>query len=202
MGTTCECDCTAKDHIYLGKSVSETPHRRGARLRHLVGRAALGFVSFAGLSPALISAAKANDAARADRAACQAPATRGPAVEEIRRLEEQGGAVNVTGWTIEQARAFFAPEWVSVQQNGSVTTLGNVLAAFVDGRVQGWAAAFTLVELDIRVYCDSAVVIGLAEARPVGAPPSASPARMRFLNMWRKQDGRWLYAANQWTRLP
>jgi hypothetical protein len=128
-----------------------------------------------------------------------APVTAGPAVEEVRQQELRGAAVNVEGWTIEEARGFFAPEWVSVQPDGSVTRLETVLGGFVEGRSRAWASSFTLVELDIRVACDGAVVIGLAEARPLGAPQSSPPVRMRFMNVWRKQDGRWLYAANQWT---
>jgi hypothetical protein len=147
----------------------------------------------------LLSAACANSPPLTHDAPMCAPITAGPAVEEVRQVELRGGAVNVEGWGIEEARAFFAPEWVSVQPDGSVTTLETVLGAFVEGRSRGWASSFTLVELDIRVACDSAVVIGLAEARPLGAPQSSPPVRMRFLNVWRKQDGRWLYAANQWT---
>lgn len=128
-----------------------------------------------------------------------APVTAGPDVEEVRQQELRGGAVNIEGWTIEEARAFFAPEWVSVQPDGSVTRLETVLGGFVEGRSRAWASSFTLVELDIRVACDSAIVIGLAEARPLGAPQSSPPVRMRFMNVWRRQDGRWLYAANQWT---
>jgi hypothetical protein len=146
----------------------------------------------------LLAAACASGPLTHDARPC-APITAGPAVEEVRRLELRGGAVNVEGWTIEEARAFFAPEWVSVQPDGSVTNVETVLGAFVDGRSRGWASSFTVVELDIRVACDGAVVVGLAEARPLGAPESAPPVRMRFLNVWRKQDGRWLYAANQWT---
>jgi hypothetical protein len=128
-----------------------------------------------------------------------APITAGPDVEEVRQRELRGAAVNVEGWAIAEARGFFAPEWVSVQPDGSVTRLETVLGGFLEGRSRAWASSFTLTELDIRVACDSAVVIGLAEARPLGAPQSSPPVRMRFINVWRKQDGRWLYAANQWT---
>ena len=150
----------------------------------------------------LLSAACANSPPPMHEALMCAPVTAGTAVEEVRQQELRGAAVNVEGWTIEEARAFFAPEWVSVQPDGSLTRLETVLGGFVEGRSRAWASSFTLVELDIRVACDSAVVIGLAEARPQGAPQSSPPVRMRFMNVWRKQDGRWLYAANQWTRAP
>ncbi len=132
---------------------------------------------------------------------CGAPVTTGPDVAEIDRLERRGAQVNVEGWGIEEARAFFAPEWVSVQPDGSVTPLAQVFDRFPNGRSQAWAASFTLTELDIRVYCDVAIVIGLGEAQVRGAAQNAAPLKFRFLNVWRRQDGRWLYAANQFVRL-
>lgn len=85
----------------------------------------------------LLSAACANSPPPRHDALMCAPITAGPDVEEVQRLELRGGAVNVEGWTIEEARAFFAPEWVSVQPDGSVTRLETVLSNFVEGRSRG-----------------------------------------------------------------
>lgn len=85
----------------------------------------------------LLSAACATSPPLPHEARMCAPITAGPAVEEVRRLELRGGAVNVEGWAIEEARAFFAPEWVSVQPDGSVTRLETVLSNFVEGRSRG-----------------------------------------------------------------
>lgn len=130
------------------------------------------------------------------------PATaEGPDAEEIRSLEERGARANVEGWSIEEARAFFAPEWASVQPNGEVSDVDAVLSAFKDDRSVPWAGRFDLSDLDIRVYCDTAVVIGRGEAWAPGAPAEVPPAvKFRFLNVWRKEGGRWLYAANQFVR--
>ncbi len=146
----------------------------------------------------LFAAASAGEAAVAK----DCPATaEGPDAEEIRRLEERGARANVEGWSIEEARAFFAPEWASVQPNGETSDLDAVLAGFKDGKSVPWAARFELPELDIRVYCDAAVVIGRGQAWAPGAPAGAAPAvKFRFLNVWRKEGGRWLYAANQFVR--
>lgn len=130
-----------------------------------------------------------------------APVISGAEVDEIRRLERVGAASNVEGWGLDDARAFFAPEWTSVQPNGSVMRLDAVLSQFPNGRSQPWASRFELPELDVRVYCDVAVVVGVGEAWAPDAAANATPAvRFRFTNVWRKQDGRWLYAANQFTR--
>lgn len=135
-------------------------------------------------------------------AACLSYSTTGPEVEEIRRLEQVGAESNVEGWTIEEARAFFGPEWVSVAPDGSVSGLDDVLSGFQDGRSQPWAGRFDIVELDIRVYCDMAIVVGRGEAYRIGATgPNDQPAvRFRWLNVWRNQEGRWVYIANQFAR--
>ena len=133
---------------------------------------------------------------------CAPVATSGRDADEIARLERRGAQVNVDGWSIDEARSFFASDFASVQPDGSVQALDTVLASFVDGRSQPWARSFDLVELEIRVFnCSSATVIGLAEVRPIGMPTEAAPLRLRFLNVWRKTDDRWVYAANQWTRV-
>jgi ketosteroid isomerase-like protein len=121
-------------------------------------------------------------------------------VEELRRLELRGARTNVEGWTLDEAKAFFAPQWVSVGPDGKIAGADSVFASFVDGRSRPWASRFDLVELDIRVYGVVAVVIGLAEAEGIGAPAGTKPTRFRYLNVWRKVNGRWLYSEQQFTR--
>lgn len=131
-------------------------------------------------------------------AQCDVAASTGADADAVRALEERGARANVEGWTIEEARAFFAPTWVAVGPDGAVRGVEEVFASFVDGRSQPWAASFELRELDVRVYCDMAVVIGLAEAR--GSQPGQA-ARFRYLNVWRKIAGEWRYSEQQYVRL-
>lgn len=137
-----------------------------------------------------------------DSADCPTITSSGPDADEIRRLEERGARANVEGWSIEEARAFFAPEWLSVQPNGTDVSLESVFSTFPNGRSVPWAGRFDLTDLDVRVYCNTAIVIGRAEAYPPGATAAdTEPAvRFRYLNVWRKVDGQWLYAAQQYTR--
>jgi ketosteroid isomerase-like protein len=152
----------------------------------------------ASLVAALLSALVAATSAEADDT-CE-PVTSGADVEAVRALEKKGADSNVDGWTLNEAKAFFAPEWVSLQMDGSVMKLDKVFEGFKNGRSQPWAQSFKLTELDVRVYCDTAIVIGLAEAQAKGPPDKAPTGKFRFLNVWRKQDGTWLYAANQFAR--
>lgn len=148
----------------------------------------------------LASGCTTPSAVAAGETACPGFTAIGVDAEEIRRLELRGAATNVEGWSIEEARDFFAPEWMSVQPDGSVMGLDAVFARFQDGRSQPWAGRFDLTELDIRVYCDTAIVVGLAEARAPGSSETSPALRFRYLNVWRKHEGRWLYAGQQYTR--
>lgn len=131
---------------------------------------------------------------------CQGETADPADVEELRRLELRGARTNVEGWNLNEAKAFFAPKWVSVGPDGKIAGVDSVFESFVDGRSRPWATRFELVELDIRVYGAAAVVIGLAEAEGIGAPAGTKPTRFRYLNVWRKVNGRWLYSEQQFTR--
>jgi hypothetical protein len=153
----------------------------------------------AALVGAVLLAMAASPASAGGNETCSS-VTSGPDVEEIRRLELRGAAINVEGWSQEEAEAFFAPEWLSVQPDGSDIKLNGVFSRFRDGRTPGWAESFLLPELDIRVYCGAAIVIGRGEIRPRGASDPSQTIRVRYLNVWRKENGRWVYAAQQYTR--
>lgn len=131
---------------------------------------------------------------------CSRVATSGFDVDAVKRLELRGAASNVDGWTIEEARSFFAPEWVSVQPDGTQVGLDKVLSSFENGRNHPWADRFDLTELDIRVYCDMAVVVGTAQVSAKGDKQPLRTIHFRYLNIWRKSGAGWLYAANQYTR--
>lgn len=169
--------------------------RCGASPRALSGRRLLSACAFMCLlwpSPGRATVA----------AECAPVATAGPEAEEIRRLELRGAEVNVQGWGIAEARGFFAPDFVSVGADGTVTRLDRVLGSFTDGVSRGWAGRFEILELEIRILgCAAAIVVGLAEARPLAAPAGTPSWRIRFLNVWRRENGRWLYAANQFARV-
>jgi len=149
----------------------------------------------------LASVGHSSSSAPSTRAkACSKLVTSGSDADEVRRLELRGAASNVDGWSIEEARAFFAPEWVSVQPDGSQVGLDKVFSSFENGRSRPWAARFALTELDIRVYCDMAIVIGTAEASAKGDKQPPRTVHFRYLNIWRKSGAGWLYAAQQYTR--
>jgi ketosteroid isomerase-like protein len=123
-------------------------------------------------------------------------------IDAIRRLELRGARVNVDGWDIDEARRFFAADFVSIQPDGRINGLDAVMATFKNGRSRGWAQSFDITSLDISLLdCAAAMVIGTAEVRALGAPAGAPPWRVRFLNVWRKSQEGWQYRANQFARM-
>lgn len=133
---------------------------------------------------------------------CPSSTMTGADVNAVRKRELRGARVNVEGWDVDEARGFFAPEYLSIQPDGSMRRLDAVMAAFADGHSRGWARSFELSELEIRVYhCVAAVVTGVAEVRAAAAPADARPWRIRYLNVWRRQDGQWLNTSNQFARI-
>jgi hypothetical protein len=133
-------------------------------------------------------------AANAD---CGEAVTSGPAVEEIRALETLGAAGNVSGQSLANGERMFAPDYVATGPDGSVTTREAMLQKYTGGRLAPWASRFDIQDLNIRIYCDTAVVAGLSEALWKGAPQSAKPLHFRWLNVWTRTNGEWRLGASQ-----
>jgi hypothetical protein len=115
-------------------------------------------------------------------------------------MEARVARVALEPWTLAEVAQVFAPEFQSVQPNGEVHGIDQVLGEFVNGRTAPWAARYDIIELDVRVYgCDSASVVGLAEVQPRG---TSAPMRWRFTNTWRKENGAWLFARAQYVAMP
>lgn len=164
----------------------------------MIGKLSLGgAIIVAGLTGVPAIAAPATHTSQ-----CAQAVTSDRDADEIRRLELRGARVNVEGWTLEEAHDFFASDWVSVQPNGTVMKLDGVWAGFKEGRSMPWAGRFDVTELEVRVYCDTAIAIGKADVYRIGDTGSdAKPAmHLRWLNVWRKVGNLWLYAANQFAR--
>jgi hypothetical protein len=159
----------------------------------------------AGVSDRLLFAAAAAFLAAASAPAAGAPAcnavSSGKAADEIRALEEAGGQSNVKGMSLEDGKRMFASSFMSFGPDGAVKTRNDILKTYVDGRMAPWASSFAIKELQVKVYCGTATVIGLSEVRVKNAPPNAPPAHFRWLNVWARPEGFWQIVATQFTRL-
>src|SRR5215467_4068347 len=114
----------------------------------------------------------AGSAPAASAPAC-ATVTSGKAVDEIRTLEEAGGQSNVKGMSLEDGKRMFAESFMSFGPDGAVKTRDDILKTYVDGRMAPWASSFVIKELEVKVYCDTATVIGLSEVTAKNAAPDA-----------------------------
>ena len=116
----------------------------------------------------------AQSAPAASATTCNAVTT-GKAVDEIRALEEAGGQSNVRGMSLEDGKRMFADSFMSFGPDGAIKTRDDIFKTYVDGKMAPWASSFAIKELEIKVYCDTATVIGLSEVTAKNAVPDAPP---------------------------
>ncbi len=117
---------------------------------------------------------------------------------EIRELEAAGARSNVDGMSATDAAAMFADDYLSIGPDGSRSDRATVLRFYQPERSTPWASRFEIESLEVRVYCEAALVIGLASAESVGA--DARSARFRWLNLWHREAAGWKLVASQFAR--
>ncbi|MGB3469879.1 MAG: nuclear transport factor 2 family protein [Erythrobacter sp.] len=131
---------------------------------------------------------------------CGVPVTNGEDVEAIRMLELQGTRANVEGTSREDFIDILAPEYRAVRPDGSVLDYAATVASLPSGNLPAWASTFEIVEMEIRVYCDVATVVGFAQATPATNTTDSAPLRFRWLHVWTRKNGDWKYTAQQYTQ--
>ena len=90
------------------------------------------------------------------------------------------------------------PDYIIVQPGGKIETKAEVLASYRTG-MRHWDTA-QADQLDIRLYGDTAIVIGRWRASGQYGPERFKYAA-RFLSIWVKQEGRWQNIAYQATEI-
>jgi hypothetical protein len=129
---------------------------------------------------------------------CTGVETSGPAVDDIRALEQKGADSNVHTQSRTAAEAMFAPGFVSIDQNGNARTREQILQTYKGGKSVAWADSFRLSGVNVKIFCDAAIVMGAAEAHPLSAP-TAVVLRFRYLNVWTHAGGTWRLIATQFS---
>jgi hypothetical protein len=90
------------------------------------------------------------------------------------------------------------PDYVIIQPGGKVETKAEVLASYQSG-TRHWDTA-QVDQLDIRLYSDTAVVVGRWRASGQHGAERFDYAA-RFLSIWVKQEGRWQNTGYQSTEI-
>jgi ketosteroid isomerase-like protein len=117
------------------------------------------------------------------------------AVEQVLRAER--------GWLLAHLRLdaqaldrLMAPEYAQIDDKGRIITKEKVLAFFRSGE-RVWEVAHS-DEHDVRVYGNTAVVVGRWRARGVNAGEPFDYAA-RYVSVWVKSDGGWRMVSYQST---
>jgi ketosteroid isomerase-like protein len=92
-----------------------------------------------------------------------------------------------------------APDYTKIQPDGSVVRRAEALASFVPEE-RAWEVAEG-DEYDVRVYGDTALVIGRWTARGINHGVRFD-YRARFLSVYVRREGAWQMVAEQSTEIP
>lgn len=117
-------------------------------------------------------------------------------VAELTQIEQRLGSTwkqgDCAGWG-----AMIAPEWSVIHVTGDTFTRAQVLEMCRKPPVP--IEAFTIADVAVRVFGDTAVVTGRTTVTAGGASPGT--VKLRFTDVFIRRSGRWLAVASQATAL-
>ena len=93
-------------------------------------------------------------------------------------------------------RALLADDWKIVMGEGSVMTVEQIVTPLRDGKLH--FSTFTVGELDVRVYGDTAVVIGTNESKGEWDGQEFT-GKSRFTDVFVRTDGKWRCVSSHTT---
>ncbi|MCL4849355.1 MAG: DUF4440 domain-containing protein [Acidobacteria bacterium] len=100
---------------------------------------------------------------------------------------------------IDGLAGLLADDYVHTHTSGKVDNKETYLAPLHRGATK--YLAFTPSDVSVRVYGQTAVVVGRASMRAVSGGREQR-VEMRFTNVWVERNGRWQMVTWQATRLP
>ncbi len=98
---------------------------------------------------------------------------------------------------LELLEQLMHPDYVIIQPGGIVGSKVDALKSYQEGR--NWEEA-NIEDLDIRVYGDTAVVVGKWQARGINQGQSFD-YQARYISVWVRHEGSWKMAADQSTEM-
>ena len=118
------------------------------------------------------------------------------AVAELTQIEQRLASTwkqgDCAGWS-----AMIAPEWSVIHVTGETLTRAQVLEMCRKPPVP--IEAFTIDDVNVRVFGDAAVVTGRTTVAAGGASPVT--VKLRFTDVFIRRSGRWLAVASQATTI-
>lgn len=98
---------------------------------------------------------------------------------------------------LELLEQLMHPDYVIIQPDGIVVNKADALKSYQEGRY--WEEA-SIEDLDIRVYGDTAVVVGKWQAKGTNQGQSFD-YQARYISVWVKHEGKLKMAADQSTEM-
>jgi ketosteroid isomerase-like protein len=123
------------------------------------------------------------------------PADPTSAVEQVLRAEREWLLAHLR-LDVEALDRLMAPEYVQIDARGRTVSKEQVLESFRSGG-RGWDEAHS-DDHDVRVYGNTAVVIGRWRARGIN-PGQPFDCAARYVSVWLKSDGEWRMVSDQST---
>jgi ketosteroid isomerase-like protein len=117
--------------------------------------------------------------------------------QEVLTVEHAWTDAHLRG-DVQALESIMAFDYVKIQPDGSLSDKNSTLASYQPDR-RAWDVARG-DEYDIRVYGDTAVVIGRWTARGINNSQPFDYAA-RFLSIYVRRDGRWQMVAEQSTEI-
>src|SRR5262245_45992177 len=121
----------------------------------------------------------------------------GNSEQTLLQLERDWEQTNTTNDAASLER-IMAPEFVSTDPNGRLTTRAEVLARRKSGQVK--FTAFTQDDYKVQIIGDTAIVTGRSAAQGSRDGKDAS-GRERFTDVFVRRDGRWQAVASHSSRI-
>lgn len=118
-------------------------------------------------------------------------------VQEVLNVERAWTEAHVRG-DVQTLEEIMASDYVKIQPDGSLSDKSITLASYQPDQ-RTWDVARG-DEYDVRIYGDTAVVIGRWIARGINNGQSFDYAA-RFLSIYVRRDGRWQMVAEQSTEI-
>ncbi len=117
------------------------------------------------------------------------------AVEQVLRAEREWLLAHLR-LDLQALDRLMAPEYSQIDDRGRIVSKEQVLESFRSGG-RGWEEAHS-DEHDVRIYGDTAVVIGRWRARGINAGQPFDYAA-RYVSVWVESDGKWRMVSDQST---
>lgn len=125
----------------------------------------------------------------------------GSAEEQAVRAADNAEAVAVLKRDVPAMEKLWAEEFMVNSPNNAVTPNRAAVIELVKCGVISYSSFERQIE-SIRVYGDTAVVMGSETVRPVGGAAAGQTVQRRYTNIWRKEGGTWRAIARHANVIP